>query len=307
MEAIQAKDVAVDPRVPGRVYVASEDWTLFVSQDHGRTATRVAPPNLGGWGTAVAVDPTSSRVYVSIGSADPTTGGDIYSASPTTYSWVSEGLGVADGGKRADGIAVDVVSGKAVILASVVGSGIWRKTNGVWKKVLAQANFAGTTPSVSWVHGSKLVYVYDRNSGLWLSKDFGATWSLIWSKKSAAGLNGWVAADPGIPSTVYASLDSGVYKITSADVTPKISLLTLAGPGPVAVDASRNVWVATMQAKDVAPKLYRSTDQGTTWVSYDDDTYRNVAGWPSRMVVSSDGYQYLALLHDALCIGQPVT
>src|SRR5262249_26462179 len=63
LQAIQAKDAAADPRVPGRVYVAAEDWTLFVSQDHGTTATRIAPPNPGGWGTAVAVNPTNSRVF----------------------------------------------------------------------------------------------------------------------------------------------------------------------------------------------------------------------------------------------------
>src|SRR5262249_40787234 len=29
------------------------------------------------------------------------------------------------------------------------------------------------------------------------------------------------------------------------------------------------------------------------WVAYDDDTYRNAAGWPTRIVVSSDGYPEL--------------
>src|SRR5262249_55861300 len=83
LEVSQAKAVATDPNDPGRVYVAAEDWTLFESDDHGSTVKRIAPPNSGGWGTAVAVDPVSSRVYVATGSPDASSGGDVWSADPS--------------------------------------------------------------------------------------------------------------------------------------------------------------------------------------------------------------------------------
>ncbi len=306
LEVIQAKAVATDPNNAGRVYMASEDWTLFESDDHGATVQREAPPNSGGWGTAVAVDPVNSRVYVAIGGPDATTGGDLWSADAATFSWVSEGLGAADGGKRADGIAVDEVAGKPVVIASVVGSGIWRESNSAWTKVLANTTFAGNTPSVSWVHGSNLVYVYDRNTGLWLSQNSGVTWSLIWSQTSSVGLSGYVSADPTDPTRVYVSVDSGLYRITNANATPQATLLSVTSPGTIATEASGAVWVGTLQSAGQPAKLYRSTDQGSTWTSYDDSRYQDTAGWPSQIAIGSDGYQYLGLLHASLLTATPV-
>ncbi|TMK77981.1 MAG: hypothetical protein E6G47_10420 [Actinobacteria bacterium] len=306
LEVSQAKAVATDPNDANRVYVAAEDWTLFESDDHGHTVQRVAPPNSGGWGTAVAVDPVNSRVYVATGGADASTGGDIWSADPSSFAWVSEGLGAADGGRRADGIVVDEVAGKPVVIVSVVGSGIWRESGGAWSKVLGSTTFAGGTPSVSWVHGSNLVYVYDGSSGLWVSQNSGVTWSLAWAQTSSASLSGYVAPDPTNPSLVYVSVDSGLYRITNANATPEVALLTVTSPGSLATEASGAVWATTRQGPNQPAALLRSTDQGSTWTSYDDARYRNAAGWPSQIAIGPDGYQYLALLHASLLTAPPV-
>jgi hypothetical protein len=310
MMVTQAQSVAVDPNQPGRVYTAVFDWRLLYSTDHGATSVRSLPPGAGDWGTSVAVDPVNSRVYLATGEPDPTTSGDLFSADAATMTWKSEGLGAADGGKRADGIAVDEVSGQPVVVASVVGSGIWREQAGSWgtKPVLANASFGGGVPTVSWIHGSNLVYVYDRNSGLWLSKDYGKTWGTqpIWAVKTIAPLSGYIAADPTDPSRVYASVDTGLFRIDDADGVPVVTAISLPSPGAVTVDQSGAVWVAGVQNTLATGKLYRSTDQGGTWPSFDDDYYRNIAGWPSEIAVGSDGYQYVASLYNAMVVGAPV-
>jgi hypothetical protein len=310
MMVSQAQAVAVDPNQPGRVYTAVFDWRLLYSTDHGVTEQRSMPAGAGDWGTAVAVDPVSSRVYLATGLPDPTTSGDLFSADAATMTWQSEGLGAVDGGRRADGIAVDEVSGQPVVIASVVGSGIWREAGGSWgtKPVLANSSFAGGVPAVTWVHGSNLVYVYDRNSGLWLSKDYGKTWGAapIWATKTVNPMSGYVSADPTLPSRVYVSVDSGLYRIDNADATPQVTALSLPNPGAVTVDKTGVVWVAGVQGTMQTGKLYRSTDQGLSWPSFDDDFFRNVAGWPSEIAVGPDGYQYMASLYNAMVVGSPV-
>lgn len=305
MAVSQGMSVAVDRVQSNRVYLGVGDWAFLYSEDRG-DAVENSSPGGGPIGSATAVDPVNSRVYLAPSDGDLSSGGDVYSADPTTMAWVSEGLGAVDGGKEATGIAVDQVSGQPIVIASVYASGIWRKSSGSWSHVLTNTSFGDNQPAVSWVHGSNLVYVYDRNTGLWRSLDFGVTWTLIWAQTTLGSLSGWVAADPTQTSRVYAYVDAGLYRLTNAGGTPVVTLLTLASGGPVAVDTTGAVWVAGLQSATALAKLYRSTDQGVTWPSFDDDYYRNAAGWPTQIAVAPDGYQYISLLYGGMVVGQPI-
>ena len=316
--------VAADPKSPGKVYATDADWAFVVSSD-GLEHVFENKPTVDN-GLAIALDSATnpSTVYVSVANQQENTLGEIYSnPNPTLLSnnWTSEGLQAATGGKRPLAIAVKRRSGAPVILAAVEEGGIWKKEAGTWTQVASPDDVMGPqdtkTASLSWVKGTNLVYLYDRQTGVWRSNNSGDTWTLIWEKTSipslgyAEDMRGFVAADPNVPTRVYVSAYDGLYRLDSANVgtveggqiTPV--MLPVTNPGPVSVTDDGELYVSTLADASHPARLYHSTDQGATFTDLSDAYYQANAGFPLDLSVGPDGYIYVATFGQGIVVGKP--
>jgi photosystem II stability/assembly factor-like uncharacterized protein len=313
--------VAVDRIRPNRVYTASADWSLVYSTDRGATIAQSKPANSGGNGTAVAADPVTGRVYLSVGQHTGTDRAEIYSSNDPSNpdAWVSERLAQAPGekGQRADGLVIG--RGQSpVIVAAVVGSGIWRKVirsgpgSGTWRREVIRPEF-GIEVRASSVPGSTIVYVYDHTTTgeLYVSSDGGKTWGSgpIWTLVSSPGMTGFIAADPTDPSRVYVSTNRGLYVLTDTTTDPLVTQITTMPdptPGPVAVHDDGTVWVSGKTGDLIGTDLYRSSDGGQTWESVGDELYRNTVELPHAMVIAPDGYLYIGTRGNSMIVQSPL-
>jgi hypothetical protein len=303
------KGAVGDPNVPGRVYVAASDWTLFSSTDGLRTVTDTRPTGAGSDGYAVAVDPatTPSTVFVATGSRRGRASGEIYSSpDPLRGHWSSLGLSPATSGKRPIGVAVGYDKGSRVVLAAVQGGGIWRHTSSGWRLVEAQALHGVSDGPVSfgWATGSRTVYVWDSGRGLWRSADAGAHWSLVWAHESS-GSTGEVALDPTNSDRGYISASDGIYvvnRLSNAPVATRVS--GLSGSGPIAVDGHGSLFVALpSQGNGGQPRLLRSADQGARFESVGDAVFATTAVRPNELVATTDGHLLLTTQGTGALIG----
>jgi hypothetical protein len=308
-------DVALHPTASARVYTAVLDWGMVYSFDGGATVAQSKPLGGGTDGLAVAVDPGTGKVYLSLEGAN---GGEIFSSSNPAVkgSWRSEKLSRApgEGGAPAAAIAVNRPGRNAILVAAVTGSGVWAKVlkdGGTWIRTLDRSSF-GPNLRISWVGGSRIVYVYDPATGeVWMSQDAGGTWgaSPIWSQPSPTKVSGFIAADTLDPTTLYVSTDTGLYALanTTGELTVnQITSVPDPTPGPVTVDATGRLWVAGRASGSEGAGLWFSRDGGSAWTNVADDYYENTAPFPWQLAVNQNGAQYLALRGNGLISSAPV-
>ena len=313
-----ARDVAVDPGLAGRAYVATADWVFHHSAD-GLVHVTQKKPSGGTTAADIAIDASTApgRVYVATGNPSANTNGEVFSnPNPLTSGWTDEGLSSVAGGKRPLALVVRKVGGGRVLLVAVDGGGIWRKAGTTWTRVNAVA--MGTSQptrgaSLVWPAGSATVYLYDRQSGVWRSGDNGRNWTKIWSAPSPFPMTGYLAVDPASPGRLFVSIGgAGVYRIDGATsgsvdagtLTP-VEVGAFAGPGPVEFGPSGELYVAAEAAPGLTPGLYRSDDLGSTWVLVSDAFYRAAAGFPFDMAVAPDGTVSISTNGDGVIVGRP--
>lgn len=305
------RDVVADPNVAGRVYIGNTDWILLWSGDGGRTVSQNRPPaGAETFGVALDTTTTPSAVSVALGDRDTNSAGEIYSnADPaTTKAWVSEGLGAAAGGKRPLAIAVNQVGGQRTLLAAVEDGGIWRKSGATWTRTSATAMGAQTTDAASfaWENGSSTVFLYDRASGVWRSGDAGLTWTMIWSKPSAAEMTGYVALDPEVPGRLWIAARDGLYRIDdagtgsvdAATLSP-IELGALANPSEISFDPGGALVTLS------GGHIYRSVDAGPLQ-DVSDSSVATTGRFVFGTSMGPDGRLYLALNGNGVLVGTPL-
>ena len=241
-----------DPGRPGRVHVATMDWTYVSSTDHGETFTRSAVPvGASSTGDVIALDlggPTGlpSPVYLASSRRGQEAGAARIHSNPDPVAhpdgWTDERLPVQTGVRA---LAVGhAAGGNRVILASVAGKGLYRKEASTWGRLSGTLPFSsGGHGAFAWVPRSPVVYALDAR-GLWRSGDAGAagSWRLLTPASAGYDSISKLAVDPVDPDVVYVSASAlgGVARIRSADtggpvITP---LLALADAGPIAVTPS---------------------------------------------------------------------
>src|SRR4029450_10008056 len=132
-----ARDVAGDPSIAGRTYVAAADWVFLYSSDGLDSGTQKKGTGVVR-GTDISIDPGTSRVY--IGAGKPSTNGEVFSsANPVTTGWTDENLSGVAGGRVPLAVVAQTSGTQRTLLAAVEGNGIWRKLGGTWTKVNAVA------------------------------------------------------------------------------------------------------------------------------------------------------------------------
>lgn len=214
------------------------------------------------------------------------------------------------------GVTVGRQDGEPIILAAVDGAGVWRKAAGAWAKASSEAMAAEQSTlqaSFAWASGSPLVYLYDKETGVWRSKDHGRTWMRIWEKPSPERYTGFVAVEPTRPERLYVSSRDGVYRLENAHTgtweSGTIHPRQVRGgepgkPGPIAY-ANGSLYVATQVSVQALPGLLRSRNRGATFEDVSDDFYRATAKFPNAMSVGPDGFVYVALQGLGAVVGVP--
>jgi photosystem II stability/assembly factor-like uncharacterized protein len=174
------------------------------------------------------------------------------------------------------------------------------------------AGFEGTrAASMVWPPGPS-IYLYDHRSGVWRSNDSGKTWTRIWSQRTNGMHTGFVATDPSLPNTLWVSVGGvGVFKLSGANVgtvgagqiVPQ-PVGPFVAPGAIAVSPSGALYVATV-AQGGPAELYRSDDQGVTFLPAGDALWAGAAGYVYDLEVAPNGDLYAALNGDGLLRGTP--
>jgi plastocyanin len=314
------RGVAVDPANANRVYVSNTDWMQVRSVDGMQTVVSDSPPS----GTA-AFDTVlyNGRSYVAAGDRDLNNAGNVWSKPlDGSGTWTDENLDAVAGNKRPLAVAAGHdAGGQKVILAAVHAGGVYRKVGSTWTNVSGAAGpFLGEQATkrgyFSWAPDSADVYLYDRPTGLWRSRDYGVTWTLAWALPSNNEHTGYVAVDPLNPDVAYVSANAGFFQLTglSTGTTVEDTSITatplpaVPNPGPIAVAASAGatfVYVAARSglAPYAPPGLYFSNN-GVDWTDVADNLYREVALIPHQLAIGPDGRVWAALDGNGVIVGR---
>jgi len=312
-----ARDVAVDPSLPGRAYVASADWTFLYSNDSLSVVSQKTPTGVNR-GVDLALDASTSPERVYLAASKPTTNGEVFSsANPSTSGWTDEGVSsVVSGGWAPLAIAEQRFGTQRVLLAAVERSGIYRKVGSTWSRVNAVAMTQAQVSrgaSFAWAPGSDTVFLFDREAGVWRSNDRGKTWTRMWSVESSLPGTGYLALDPSAPGRLFVSTaGTGVWRIDGAttgsvDGGTLSPVLVGAFPtaGPLEPGPGDTLWLATSGAAGVTAALYSSADDGATWDLRSDAAYAASALFPFDIAAGRDGRVLVATNGNGVVVGTP--
>lgn len=193
--------------------------------------------------------------------------------------------------KRVVGLSwVTLPDGRQRLINAVDDGGIQTvdRSNGNWSSFTtrttafmgAQSNNGLRTSVVS--NGASTVFVYDRNSGVWRSTDYGVSWAQILN--TAAGPDTGYLAYSAEEDILYIATPTEVLRMDNAtNSNAAISLgFPTSNPGAMAVDPAGRLLVYVQPSnsgnRDVA--LYRNQNPETnqnSWTDIADATIRRVA------------------------------
>ena len=307
-------DVVADPKVAGRLFIGSMDFTSFGSRDWGADIIHTMPAGAPSTGDVVTVDPGTaggqpSAVYLGASRRGGNTGdGGIWSSpDPMAGSgWQSEHLPVSS---DVTALGVGHPASGRIILAGVSSHRLWRKSGSTWTQITGTAPFqTGSTGSFAWVRGGSTVYALD-SEGVWRSDQGGAAGSWVKLLRATASYRSLDAlvVDPTDAGTVYVSADSlgGVWRISGAGTQPAAQrILALRNSGPIAIDSAGNLFAHDSEAS----RLFRSGDPRVATPAFSvvsDDFYANNNRMIRSLSIGPDGYIYTASNHAGVSVGVP--
>jgi len=323
--------VLADPNNVNRVYLTDYDWTFLYSTDKASHMTQKAMSLGGGEEWGMAVDSTTnpgspSAVYLGRGNALG------YNANPPSSAWQNTNLPATG---NVMGCAVKKTAEGTVVLAAVEGSGIWRKvgagTSGNWGSApVYNANNVMKTSNTkqvvfSWGAGaSQLVYLHDRNQGVFRSRDDGKTWEKITPPSGStwlvsgrnASYSGTVTIDPTNESNCYITGTDGVFfSSNAADPTPTFTKISITGmgtatPGWAVYDDEGSIYINCCITASAPPKLFFKPAGGSTWTNIaTDSNFLSQCTVPRQMSVGPgpDHMIYLAGGFSGICVGSKQT
>lgn len=310
---------AADPKISGRVFIGSMDYTALGSTNAAASIVNSKPTGVPSTGDVITLDSGTpagqpSAVYLGASERGTNTGvGGIWSnADPLGYtsSWVSESLPVSSD-VTALGVGHPTYGGR-VILAGVTSQGLWRKVGATWTRITGVAPFqTGSTGSFAWVRGSSTVYALD-GTGVWRSTAAGAagSWVKLMAATATYGNLDALAVNPTKPTSVFVSAASlgGVWRIDNAATTPSapVKILSLGSPGPIAFDSVGRLFVHDAGN----PRLLRAkTPSGyaPAFTTVSNGFYADNNGRIRSLAIGPDGYIYTASNGAGVTVGVPST
>jgi len=324
-----ATNVAVDPTAPQNVYAATADYTLMHSSSYGIAKSGEtgieklhidAPAGTNGdRALSIAFDRQSGDVYFSSGdrNVDANQAGRMWRFPRGHFDQrTSIGGGLPD--KRAWAVAVNRVatstcgSGELNVIAAVEGAGVYRRVgSGSFTRSTAGSAMAsplGEFPhaTIDWPWGSPVAFLSDPETGAWRSTDCGKSWQQISSRKSSHPYGGSLAYDR-TGDVLYVAVanqgdsGNGVFRIASAagcapsgaDCAHSPIAAAPPRPGPIALDADRDLWVAGLPTASVQATI-EYWDR-SAWVDRTNALYRGIGILPLRIATGAaeDGGVYV--------------
>lgn len=219
--------------------------------------------------------------FVEMGLAAPATG-TWSNIGPTKADVIKNGsssLAKTDSG-RPRSIVVDP-NNASVIYLCTAGGGVWKTTNGgaTWTPITdtlgsLSSGFLAMDPSNSLVLYLGLGDPFDGTGiGLVKSTDGGATWGAVQTLGTSRSIRS-ILVNPSSPTTVLVSTNAGLFRSTDSGASyaavasiPSTYVcwdLAWAGGSTLVLTAETDPANAT---GDTAGKVFRSTDNGATWVA----------------------------------------
>ncbi len=224
------------------------------------------PTSANGRVTAIAIDPNAtSTVYIGA------VGSGVWKTSDSGATWapITDSLPSLD----VAAIAVDPTSSSRIYLALAGASGgVFRSTDGgvSWAQLSTDLG-AEIRWGVLLVNPRNPALIYlATSSGIYLSKDTGASWQLSKSGGEATDL----VMDPSNPSVLYAAFaGDGIYKTTNggasgnSDWSKLTAGLPTSGVQQVTLALCRGTSSTVYAGYSLSSglQLYRTTDSGNSW------------------------------------------
>lgn len=321
--------VVVDRTNPDRVVFGDVDWTVLRSTAGMETQPMTPSRPVAGVGWNLAQSQTDGKVLLCLGHRDNNTDGYLFRSddpwATASGSWVDE-LGTGSGrpwtgtadtaGVKGAAIGVDG-SGTQVILAALshtgvnvdtAKTGLFRKVGagaaGAWSKIelpgiAAEFAVAGKEQRqhFAWQPGGgAVVWLSDPASGLWQSRDYGATWTLFYAATWSNIYSGHIVGDPTRAGVYYAlTKSSEAWTITGGNgATPAKT--------PLCPDASTPAGIAVHPttgnlylAEQGSARLHKSTDGGTTWTDITTASWEAMCATVKHLTIGSNGKLYTAM------------
>lgn len=323
-------DVLVSNQNPLNVAFGDTDWTVLRSTDGMVTQPMAPNAPASECGYILAQAEVSGKVLLAQGARSANNAGHLHrcddpwsGASPT---WVDE-LSTGSGGPwsttantpQVRGCALGVnASSTQVILAALRGgsgqaasqSGFWRKVgaggSGAWSHLTLPGypvanEFTTTSNNCNWRFawqsgGGAVVWLSDPVSGLWQSRDYGATWTRFYATSWTVREGGELIADPTRAGVYYATQNPGPgWKITGGNgATPSKVVLNPSakqGAGLAVHPVSGNLYMA----ETGVARLWKSTDGGGTWADITTASWEAMCTTIKAMTIGSNGMLYVAM------------
>lgn len=283
--------MVVHPGEPGLAYIRTDVGGLYRWNEADKSWKQLvgfadrSQINLYGV-DSIAIDPNDPEVlYAALGKYDYWTPSDIYKSSDRGETWIRTGL-AADGAdvpmnangnmRTVERIAVDPNDSRTVYFGSRT-KGLFRSDAaarpGTWSRVvtfpaLSDTSKSGITfvafdPTSGSLGGkSQTVYAGAYNAGVYVSRDAGATWSLMPGSPSKPIR---AAVDPA--GKMYVTHGAGLAKLEDGrwtDITPAADAGQIFGA--VSIDpANPDVLMTARKKDDHGNPIYRSADGGAHW------------------------------------------
>lgn len=320
-------DVLVSSLNPLKVAFGDVDWTLLRSSDGMVTQPVVSDvPHAGkptggdGWMLHESTN-GNGKFVIGQGARSSNDGGYLHRsdnpwASPAT--WVDElytgtGKPYATSGTapQVKGVAIGVDgAGTQVILAALRNGGFWRKvgagTGGTWSQITLPGYplatpFTTTSNELRWrmawqPGGGATVWLNDPLSGLWQSRDYGATWTRFYSASWTGRESGDVLGDPTRTGVYYATTEVGKsWKITGGNgATPTKVALNASATKAASVAVHPTTGNIYLAESGIA-RLWKSTDGGTVWSDITTASWEAMCGTIKALRIGSNGMLYSAM------------
>lgn len=307
--------LACDPAHPNHVVMGDTDWGGFDIADgigYANQAGSMLRSTVGNEGRAVACDPVDGTTYMAGGTKYSFTAGGCCKShvwnAPTTWTDMNPPWAP----KVATGLcAFRNASNTKILLAAVQISGVWW-WDGSWHQSTPTSGgpFTGGQQPANTTFayaGGGVVYIYDKNGGVFRSVNYGQSWTLIMTAADGAAAAGklaqcQIAANPAVPGELWVSATSNLYKLSGANsgtvgsgitkTTISASAVSGGKAGAIACDADGVVYAATFDSGDGCDCL-ASSNGGTTWTTTQPDySFAGNCDQPFRLAVAADGRLY---------------
>jgi hypothetical protein len=315
------RSVGVDPHTD-RIFIIDTDWKVLWSDDRMEYVHQhlQGVDTRGVSGLALAIDATTnpSRVYLAVGNRDASKNGAIYSTTnPVSGVWESENLEAAGiEGRRPLALAAKSVGEEPFLLAAIEDTGLLLKQGGEWRLVNREVARDPKTKNAPLLYDTSrpVAYMYDRETGIWRSRDNGFTWSLL-ASAPAERVNsletGYIALDEG-RGILYYSNQAGLFAIHQAGAADAgqpqpIALPENAAAGPLAFRHGR-LYIAGIAtglgnpAQRPTADMFLYTPEGGL-LSAGDTFYQANGGFPVSVDVDSQANIYVGMFGPGVLVG----